>query len=104
MTKYVQEKVERIERPWIAWALVGAVFALLLSYAYFINGAVANMVAAKSLRSDIVALTSKTGSLESEYLAKKSTIDLAYAHSLGLKEASEPVYVAKKASALSFNR
>ncbi|MBI5134131.1 MAG: hypothetical protein HZA81_01980 [Candidatus Taylorbacteria bacterium] len=105
MTQYVQERVEKMERPVIAWSLLGAIFALLLCYAYFINGAVSNMVAAKALRGDILALTSKAGSIEAEYMAKKSSIDLAYAHSLGYKESSDAVYVAKRPTApLSFNR
>ena len=105
MTQYVQERVERLERPLIAWSLLGVVFALLVAYAYLINGAVSNMVSAKAMRAEIVALTSKTSALESEYMAKKSSVDLAYAHSLGLQEATDAIYVAKKQAApLSLNR
>lgn len=105
MTRYVREKVERIETPWVAWALVGVVACLLLAYAYFLSGAVSNMVVAKDMRAEIVALTSATSGLESEYLAKKSSLDLAYARSIGFTESNEALYIAKRPSApLSLNR
>ncbi len=105
MTQYVAERVERLESPITAWILIVMIFALTCMYAYFVNGAVANIVEAKDMRAQISNITSSVGSLEAEYLAMKSDINLEYAHSLGYAESAGTVYVAKSGpSSLSFNR
>ncbi len=107
MTQYVQEKVASIENPVTAWALVAIAFVMVGLYGYFINGAIVNIVAARSAQNSIAALTSAVGDLETTYLAARSDLTLEYAHSIGFTEA--PVgassYIASKPTgSLTFNR
>lgn len=106
MTQYVREKVEKMENPVVAWTLVSLIVMLACVYAYFVNGTIQNIVAAKDLRSNISTLTSSIGNLETEYLAAKSGVDLAYAQEQGFVSGeSSTIYVAKKTdSSISFNR
>lgn len=106
MTQYVQERVERMERPVTAWALLAIIFALICVYAYFVNGAIVNAVLAKEMRTEISSLTSSVGTLEAQYLALKSDVNLEEALASGFSESeSDTIYVAKRGAApLSFNR
>lgn len=106
MTQYVQEKVEKMENPVTAWILVTLVVTLSCVYAYFINGTIQNIVAAKEMRAEITTLTSSVGALEADYLAQKSVLDLPYAHALGFSDGSQSItYIEKKSDvSLSFNR
>lgn len=106
MTQYVQEKVANLERPWVAWALLGVAIALMCLYAFYVNAAVSNVVKAKELGIKISALTSSVGELETNYLAKKSSIDLSVALSMGYSQAeSDAIYIAKgTVASLSINR
>jgi hypothetical protein len=106
MTQYVQQKVAYMERPVTAWALTGMIALVAFSYAYFVNGAIVNIVATKDMQVRISDLTSQVGNLETEYLAAKSSLSMDEAATLGFAPAGTDVaYVAKtSSSALSFNR
>ncbi len=105
MTQYVQEKVAYMERPVTAWALAGMIAALVLSYAYFVNAAIVNIVATKDMQVQISELTSEVGNLEAEYLAAKSALTLDEARSLGfVSSTSDASYITKTSFSLSFNR
>lgn len=106
MTQYVTAKVQTIEKPIIAWALVGIVATLVCVYIYFVSGAVVNAITVKDMQVEIAGLTSSIGGLESNYLAMKSAITLDSALAQGYTQPTEvAIYVAKQSSAsLSFNR
>jgi len=106
MTQYVNEKVQKMEQPKIAWAMLFMVCILAAVYALFVSRAILNVVEAKAVTSEISLITTKVGQLESEYLAAKSSVDLDYAHSLGFAESkSDTIYIAKSGSAsLSLNK
>lgn len=105
MTQYVQEKVAYMEKPVTAWVLAGMIAALVLSYAYFVNAAIVNIVATKNMQVQISDLTSEVGNLEAEYLAAKSALTLDEAHSLGfVSSGADTSYIARTSFSLSFNR
>lgn len=106
MTQFVTAKVETLEKPITAWALLGIIGVLLSVYVYFVSGAVANVISVKDVQSRIAALSSSIGNLEANYLAAKSSLSLDMALSAGYSEPKEvALYVSKKtAVALSFNR
>jgi hypothetical protein len=106
MTQYVQEKVATIERPVTAWTLIAIIFGLVCVYAYFVNGAIMNAVLAKEMRAEVSSLTSSVGTLEAQYLAAKSSVNLETALASGYGESqSDTIYIAKRGAApLSFNR
>lgn len=106
MTQYVKTKIETIEQPVTAWVFLGMLAFLACAYLYFVNGAVSYIVSAKDTQEMISQLSSSVGSLENEYLAAKSGIDMEYANSIGFSEARMNIaYVAKKPLiSLSFNK
>jgi hypothetical protein len=106
MTKYVQEKVATMEHPATAWALCGLIAMLALTYAYFVNLSIGNVVAAKDIESRVSSLSSQVSALESRYIALKSAVSPDDAPSLGMAQAAAaPVYIAKASErSLSFNR
>jgi hypothetical protein len=106
MTQYVNEKVEKIERPAFMWFLFGVIGVLGSFYAFFVAGAIANVIEAKDITSNVALVTSTIGELESKYLFAKSSIDLEYAKSEGFSASqSGTIYIAKQGSAaISFNR
>jgi len=106
MTQYVTAKVQTIEKPVTAWILLGVIAVLLSVYVYFVSGAVAHVIAAKDMQTNIAALSSSIGNLESTYLAAKSSLDLDSALASGYVEPKDvALYVSKKTPvALSFNR
>ncbi len=106
MTQFVTAKVQTIEKPVTAWALVGFIAVLICVYVYFVSGAVVNAIAVKDMQTQIASLTSSIGNLESTYLAAKSSITVESALAQGYSQPKEvAVYVAKQSGAsLSFNR
>mgnify|MGYP003559813966 FL=1 len=106
MTQYVTAKVQTIERPVTSWTLLAIIGLLVSVYISFVAGAVSNAIAAKDMQSQISALTSSIGSLESQYIAVKSSITLDEAKAQGYSEPVDSiVYVAKiPAASLSLNR
>lgn len=106
MTQYVQEKVERLENPVTAWALLGLIGVMALVYAAFINATISNIVATKDLQSKVAVLTTSVSDLESQYLSAKSSVtaDLAVAEGFSSPK-SDPIYISRATSgSLSFNR
>ncbi len=106
MTQYVQEKVEKLERPVTAWVLLGAIIALVFVYASFINATIMNIVATKGMQASATALTASVSGLESRYLAAESAFTMDDALAMGFTASSgDIVYISKaNASALTFNR
>ena len=106
MTQYVNAKVEKIERPITAWLLLGLIGLLGSTYAFFLAGAIANVIEAKDVTANVAIVANTISELEAEYLSTKSAVDLDYAKSEGFTEAhSVTIYIAKQAgSELSLNR
>lgn len=89
MTQYVRENIEKIETPILTWALIGMIGFLVLSYAYFINATITNAVARTALENELSSISSSLGEKEGSYLALKKGISVAYAQSLGFREAGK---------------
>lgn len=106
MTQYVQAKIEKMEQPVAAWILISIMFVLVCAYAYFVNGAIANIVAAKDMQDEFVQLAGSVGNLERQFLTTKTGINMEYAYSRGLRESpAGPIYITKQPYlSLSFNR
>ncbi len=107
MKSHITAQVEKIEKPFVAWALLGVLCTLALVYMCFVSGAVVHALSVKGMQSDMVLLTSHVGTLESQYLSVKSslTLDMALAEGYVLPKETT-VYLAKnsQAQSLSFNR
>lgn len=106
MTQYVQEKVEKLEQPITAWAILAVIGVLLCAYAFFIHATISNIVATKNLQSQVSSLTSSVSNLESKYMALKSDITVDGALAMGFSQPkTDAVYISRvAANSLSFNR
>ena len=106
MTQYVQTKIETMEQPLTTWLLLSLVFLLVCAYAYFVNGTITHIVAAKEIQEETTELFSRVGSLENQFLTAKTEINIEYAYSRGLRDDLVlPTYIAKQpAVSLSWNR
>ncbi|HEY0908434.1 MAG TPA: hypothetical protein VGE35_03755 [Candidatus Paceibacterota bacterium] len=106
MTQFATAKVQAIEKPITSWVLLAIIGLLVSAYIALVAGAVSNAIAAKGMQSQISALTSSIGSLETQYVAAKSAITLDSALAQGYSEPAEAiVYIAKSSAAsLSLNR
>jgi hypothetical protein len=95
-----------MERPVTAWALCGLIVALAFVYAYFVHLSIGNAVAAREAQDAASTLSARVSSLESRYIAAKSSVTESDIARLGLAApASAPVYIAAgTAASLSFNR
>lgn len=78
----------------IVWLLL---LALAVSYGYFVNQTVVNIVARTSAETAIEDVRSSIGNLESEYIATKNAITLEFAHARGFSETemTESSYVSR---------
>jgi len=72
-----------------------ALFLFAMSYAYFINQTVLNIVGRKNAEEQINVVNSKISQLELEYMERKNSITLEYAHSIGFKDSGKIIYVSK---------
>ena len=106
MTQYMQEKIEKIERPTTAWVLFALAFVFVSAYAYFVNGAIGNIISAGEMQTNITELSSAVCISEGELLAAETAINMEYARARGFQESpTGAVYVAKRHSAsLSLNK
>jgi fucose 4-O-acetylase-like acetyltransferase len=106
MTQYVQERIVKMETPYMAWMLVVMIFAFVLCYAFFVNAAIANIVATKDMQAEVSAITSSVATLEATYLAAQSSLVPESSVIAEVSPASsDTLYIAKApAESLSFNR
>ena len=105
MTKYVQERVENMEKPITVWVIIGFMSALVLTYGLLLNATVMNAVSTNQMKKQVEQLTSSVANLESSYLSAKENLTLEYAKSIGFSESSKNIaYVNKSLESFSFNR
>ena len=81
-TQAAMKKIDRLSKAiFICLAIVGVV--LSASYVVFVNKAVLNAVAKEKAEQDILALSSKLGETEFEFIKAKGEITMDYATERG---------------------
>lgn len=84
------------------WALVGVIVCASLSYMFFVNETVRNVVMRQTVEEKITNLNATVANLEFEYISRAHGVNMTLATSLGFTEVKEPIFVSKKQS-VSFN-
>ena len=93
------EKVLQLNREKaIFWTLFGILLLSAGFYMYFVRTTIGNVVARQNLENEASALTLSIGSQEFQYIAKRNTVTLAVAHSLGFKESQTKAYISRNPS------
>ena len=82
----------------IFWGLVIVLVFFVGFYMYFVRTTIGNVVARQNLENEASALTLSIGSQEFQYIAKRNTVTLAVAHSLGFKESQTKAYISRNPS------
>lgn len=77
------------------YALIFAIVALVLFYAYFANMTVRIVAVLQNIKSDTQELRMQVAELEAKYLALEGSINLKTATDLGLEENLKPVFIVK---------
>lgn len=75
------------------WLVIAALFVCFMTYIYFVNTTIANIVERKKINSEFTSLTTSIGDIESEYLKLESTMTKGLALSLGFKESHTILYI-----------
>lgn len=84
----------------------GAAFMLVfcfVSYGYFLNKTVHNVVGRQQAGREIAQLGSDVGELESKYITLKDAITLDLAYSLGFQSVTNPVFISRTALSKSLS-
>ncbi len=77
------------------FVLSGIIVMLMISYAYFVNETVLNIVARKNIDSSMTALSSEVSEYEFEYMEYKNTITLDFANTYGFNESSRTTFISR---------
>lgn len=80
----------------IMWGVVMLFVMTLFAYAYFVNGAILNIVERQNVLRELASLTSSVGELESDYSIVRNTLTQERARALGFDEPKKKVFVSEK--------
>ncbi len=94
-TKTLKINTKNIEQK-LVWGVFGLLVFSAISYVYFVNQTILNIVARENLEADIVVMNSEISELEFEYIAQKNKITLNYAYSLGYEDADNVKFASRK--------
>lgn len=101
---YKTKAISYDSRVRIFWTLAAACMLFLVVYVYAINMTIRNTAERAELEALVADLGVETSSLEFEYIAKKSEVDMELAYSYGFREAEKPLYVSRaRAGGLTLN-
>ena len=79
--------IDRISAT-LFWSLLGMLIVLLGTYGYMVNQTVWNAFNKDRAEADIVALNSKLGDLEFQYMSLSNNISIEKAYELGFQNAT----------------
>ena len=102
----MKEKILEINKSKnIFWMLLFGIALSLSFYIYSVSQTTFNIVNREKLENDMLEIRFSLSDLESRYMAKKNSVNLEYAYSIGFKDASAVKYISKKSlgKALSLN-
>jgi cell division protein FtsL len=81
----------------VFWLIVSAIVLVALSYVYSVNRTVILVAERNDIESKIAAYRTDISNLESRYISERNAVTLELAQSLGYGEATDVVYMPKKA-------
>ncbi|MCH8889453.1 hypothetical protein IID26_03500 [Patescibacteria group bacterium] len=80
----------------IFWILIISIASLLIFYGYFVSHSIINVVLREEVEQELTRVTTRISDLEFQYLSKKDSINLAFAHSLGFQNVSQKQFVSRQ--------
>ncbi len=89
------KKIEKLSKS-IFWAMLALIIVLAATYMYFVNRTIWNVAAREKLQDEIVAVNSKLGEKEFEYIKSKGSITMESAKQLGFAEPQRVSFVTKE--------
>lgn len=98
MTEQASQALKKIEKlsKSIFWAMLILIILLAGTYMYFINRTIWNVATREKIQDEIVALNSKLGEKEFEYIKSKGSITMESAKQLGFDEPQRVSFVTKE--------
>lgn len=81
--------------PALFWMLVSTVLILCISYMWFINGTVYNVVERRHHAVENTSLSASLASLESDYISANQKVTLARAHDFGFVDVARVEYASR---------
>ncbi len=79
------------------WLMLSGIVMMASLYMYFVNQTVVRVAERNEIEAQISTMKTEIANLESDYISEKSGITLELVSALGYSEASDVVYVPKKA-------
>ena len=91
------QKIDKVSNI-VFWTLLAAIVLMMISYIYFINKTVRNVVLRQNLQNEIATLNSNLSDTEFSYINTVGSITLDTAHQLGYVAAtqSEKTFVTRE--------
>lgn len=80
----------------ILWSVLALLILTVGVYAYFVNGAIFNIVERQNVLRELSSLTSSVSELESDYSIVRNTLTQEHARTLGFDEPKKKVFVSEK--------
>ncbi|MBU1557556.1 hypothetical protein KKC45_01185, partial [Patescibacteria group bacterium] len=80
----------------IFWIVVVLLFLLAMSYAFFVNKTILNIVERENLEEKIVVLNSQISELESDCMTLKNNITIDYAYLSGFYDVNNIKFASRK--------
>jgi len=99
MTEKVLSKVLNLDKEKVLfWSMLSMLVLCTGFYMYFINATVHNTVARQNLETEAGSLALEIGKNEFSYIAKRNTVTIDLARTLGFKDVSVKKYVIRGSS------
>jgi len=102
MTRYIQENVAKMERPFVAYGLIGLIGISLALYVFFVNAAIFSITTARDTRENIADTMSIVSELETHYANDVASVNTGRALAVGFSTDLSTRYLSES-SGLSFN-
>ena len=98
VAKVIKNQIEKFEyrEKNIVRVLFSAFVLLLISYGFFVNGAIMNSVRTEQVEKDLSTLNSSINSMEFDYLNAKNAITMDLATSMGFVEVKNQKFLAMR--------
>jgi len=98
------EKITSISKErYAVWTLLSFAFLATAVYLYCVGMTTFNIIKTQDVGREINSLRSSLSVVESDYIAKRNSIDLAYAKSLGFEEVKDVKFISARGVVLSLN-
>lgn len=92
----------KMEKPFVAYGLIGIIALSLVVYAYLVNAAIFSTTIARDTREHIADTMSIISELENRYASNVTAIDTDGALAVGFSKGLSPRFLSQS-SGLSFN-